>query len=70
VLGGNPADGSLPASVPAPIADILRLHARYDGGRPGRIVDAFALEKEFGKVAKAVYGPRKYHPFQMPRRSR
>ncbi|HTK04968.1 MAG TPA: hypothetical protein VL500_05250 [Candidatus Eisenbacteria bacterium] len=69
VLGGNPADGSLPASVPAPIADILRLHARYGDGS-GRIVDAFALETEFGKVAKAVYGPRKYHPFRMPRRSR
>ncbi|HTM67911.1 MAG TPA: hypothetical protein VL426_01290 [Candidatus Binatia bacterium] len=69
VLGGDPANGALPASLPAPIADILRLHARYEDG-PGRIVDAFALEKEFGKVAKAVFGPRKYHPFVLPRRSR
>lgn len=69
VLGGDPGDGSLPASVPDPIASVLREHARYGGGDGGH-VDAFALEKRFGKVAESVYGPRKYHPFAMPRRSR
>lgn len=69
VLGGNPADGSLPRSVPGPIADVLRVHARYDEGTP-RIADAFALEKEFGRIAEGVFGPRRYHPFTMPARSR
>ncbi|HSD12861.1 MAG TPA: hypothetical protein VLC10_04845, partial [Patescibacteria group bacterium] len=71
VLGGDPATGDLPGSVPAPIAAVLRLHARFgahEGGR--RIADALTLEKEFGKIAEGVFGPRRYHPFQMPRRSR
>ncbi len=69
VLGGNPEDGALPDSVPDPIAEILRVHARYDESGT-RIKDALELEKTFGKVAEGVYGPRKYLPFEMPRRSR
>jgi hypothetical protein len=68
VLGGDPGTGDLPASVPGPIADILRTHARYDARDVGgRIDDPLTLEKEFGRIAESVYGPRRYHPFRMPR---
>jgi hypothetical protein len=66
VLGGDPAVGTMPASVPGPIADMLRLYARYDAtGR--RIADPLALEKEFGRIAEGVFGPPRYEPFRMPR---
>jgi hypothetical protein len=71
VLGGNPGNGSLSETVPIPIADFLRLHARYgnDGG-DGRMDEALRLQTEFGKIAESVYGPRKFHPFRMPRNER
>ena len=71
VLGGNPGDGGLPASVPAPLAEFLRLHARYGKAGAGkRIDDPLELEQAFGRLAESLYGPRKYHPFKMPRSKR
>ncbi|MEK7545860.1 MAG: hypothetical protein AAB554_02165 [Patescibacteria group bacterium] len=69
ILGGSPKDGRLPASVPTPIADFLRLHGMY--GKPSewtRAKDALELQKAFGKIAESVYGPRAFHPFLMPRK--
>jgi hypothetical protein len=72
VLGGNPATGDLPASVPQPIADFIRAHARCGKEKKGvvRYADALELHEAFGKVAEGVYGPRKYHSFHMPRPKR
>lgn len=71
VLGGDPACGDLPPGVPDPLADVLRNHARYDdAGKGRRIADALALHEEFGRIAEGVCGPRRYHRFHMPRRSR
>lgn len=71
VLGGDPATGDVPTGVPEPLADALRIHARYDdAGKGRRIADALALHEEFGRIAEGVYGPRRYHRFPMPRRSR
>lgn len=70
VLGGDPASGDLPASVPQPIAEFLRVHARCGKEKKGavRYADALQLHEAFGKLAEGVYGPRKYHPFVMPRK--
>lgn len=71
VLGGDPATGAVPRDVPEPLADVLRIHARYDDADKGRrIADALALHDEFGRIAEGVYGPRRFHRFDMPRRSR
>lgn len=72
VLGGDPATGDLPPSVPAPIADFVRLHARCGTEKKGvvRYAEALQLHEAFGKVAEGVYGHRKYHPFAMPRNKR
>jgi len=69
LLGGSPATGELPGTVPSPMADVLRRHARCakDDGKP-RYDDALELQKAFGKIAKDCYGPRAFHPFHMPRR--
>ncbi|MEK9151879.1 MAG: hypothetical protein AAB692_00780 [Patescibacteria group bacterium] len=71
LLGGDPATGSVPVKVPAPIADYLRHHGGYGPTpKPQRVMTAIEIEQDFGKVAESVYGPRRYHPFAMPRRSR
>ncbi len=72
VLGGDPATGDLPPSVPQPIAECIRLHARCGKEKKGavRYANALQLHEAFGKVAEGVYGPRKYHPFVMPRNKR
>lgn len=69
VLGGDPATGRIPASVPKPIVDIILAHAgsaTVDGSATE--TDALELHERFGKVTKAVYGKREFVPFHMPRR--
>jgi hypothetical protein len=71
VLGGDPATGRLPRSVPGPLADILKVHGQYGSDPDGRrIADALELHEAFGRVAGSVYGKRRYHPFIMPARRR
>lgn len=70
VLGGNPATGDMPKSVPAPLAGILRVHGLYGMDDGTRTDDALELHDRFGDIAEGVYGPRRYHPFHLPRRSR
>lgn len=68
VLGGNPATGEMPSTVPEEIASVLYNHASYDSSRPLFKYAALELADHFGHVAESVYGPRKYHLFKMPRR--
>lgn len=71
VLGGDPERGNMPRSVPEQITDILRVHARYDTNIEDRVFsDAFLLRDHFKKVVEGLYGPRRYHPFELPRRAR
>jgi hypothetical protein len=64
-LGGDPARGTLPARVPAPIADVLRAHAD-DAPSAARTDDAWELMQRVGQAGRAAYGPARYHPFRMP----
>lgn len=71
VAGGDPATGQIPDEVPEPIAEMLRVHARYeDGPATRRLDDALELHNKFERVADEVYGPRKFIPFIMPRPSK
>jgi hypothetical protein len=65
LLGGDPASGSLPATVPPPLADIVRRIALGDPAAPAR-QDAWALREELGEIAKKVFGPPQFNPIVMP----
>ena len=65
VLGGDPATASLPAAVPAPLADIVQRIARIDpAGTPGE--DAWTIREELGVIADKVFGAPQFIPIVMP----
>lgn len=65
VLGGDPAKGTLPRQVPAPLADLVRVYAD-PSPRPPPTQDAWALMQEVGHMGSAAYGKPKYHRLVMP----
>ncbi len=68
VAGGNPANGSLPASFPEAMAKILVDHARYPKNPTvGLATLAHVLLDRWKKIISAEYGARKYVEFKMPR---
>jgi hypothetical protein len=64
VLGGDPATASLPASVPAPLADIVRRTARIKLFESGE--DAWTIRETLGEIAKQVFGQPQFIPIVMP----
>jgi hypothetical protein len=62
VLGGDLATGEVPASVPEPLARLLR---EVSQGRDAR--DAWALREQLGGLAKTLFGPPSFHPLVLPR---
>ncbi len=65
VLGGDPATGSLPEAVPAPLAEIVQRIARADPvAKP--VEDAWAIREELGEIADKVFGPPQYIPIVLP----
>lgn len=63
VLGGDVATGAAPASVPEPVAALLRACA---AGDRSLTADAWALKEEVARAARRAFGPPRYHPFTMP----
>jgi hypothetical protein len=63
-LGGDPADCSVPNSVPAPLADLVRRVGAPESAKPDE--DAWALRDELGALAERVYGAPKFCPIVMP----
>ncbi len=63
ILGGDPHTHSLPNQVPARLQAFLR-----GSVLPGRRApqDAWALKEEFDALLESLWGPRKFHPFQIP----
>ena len=59
LLGGSAE--RVPASVPAPLAEIVEAHAAGRGAD-----DAWTVRKAVADAARAAYGPPAYHPFAMP----
>jgi len=65
ILGGNPATASLPATVPAKLADIVQRIALSDpAGAAGQ--NAWAIRGELGAIADEVFGPPQFIPIVMP----
>jgi hypothetical protein len=65
LLGGDPATGDLPESVPSRLERVVRRVALSEpDGRQSD--DAWALREELGAVADAVFGPPKFTPIVMP----
>lgn len=64
-LGGDPAKGSVPSSVPEPVADLVIEHA---GRRSceGAVADAWALKEQVTAASRAAFGPDRYVNFTMP----
>jgi len=65
VLGGDPARGSVPSSVPGPVAELVIEHA---GRRSceGMVADAWALKEQVTEASRAAFGPDRYVKFRMP----
>jgi hypothetical protein len=59
LLGGTAE--RVPPSVPTPLGSLVERVAAGAGGD-----DAWALRQEVGSVARAAYGPPRFHPFAMP----
>lgn len=60
VLGGEGACVDVPASVPEPLADLIRQVAA-DGAE-----NAWNVQESLGKMARVLYGPPSFHPLMMP----
>jgi hypothetical protein len=65
VLGGDPSRGSVPSSVPEPLADLV---IEYAGRRSCEAVaaDAWALKEQVTEASRAAFGPDRYVKFTMP----
>jgi serine/threonine protein kinase len=65
VLGGDPAAASVPAAVPARLAEIVQRVAQPDpAGKTS--LDAWTIREELGRIADDVFGPPKFIPIVMP----
>jgi hypothetical protein len=65
ILGGNPANGSLPTTVLAPLAGVIQRIAlcKPDGATSE---DAWTIREELGEIATQVFGPPQFIPIVMP----
>ncbi|MCY1082085.1 serine/threonine-protein kinase [Archangium lansingense] len=65
VLGGAPSRGSVPSSVPGPLAALIRRVASGDGvEETGE--DAWTLRERIGEVSHAAFGRPSFNPLVMP----
>jgi serine/threonine protein kinase len=65
ILGGDPATGSLPTSVPYRLADIIQRISLADPVNLKR-KDAWTIREELGAIASEVYGAPQFIPIVMP----
>ena len=61
ILGGNPSTGTLPSTVPAPLAKIIQRVAL----RKILHEDAWSIREELGEIASRVFGAPKFVPIVM-----
>lgn len=61
LLGGDPAQASLPAAIPAPLAGLIQRVAQSPGPE-----NAWALREELGRLADQVFGAPQFTPIIMP----
>jgi hypothetical protein len=65
LLGGEPATGGVPGSVPRPLAALVRQVAQADATRPPG-ESAWSLRERLGTLAKEVFGAPAFCPIPMP----
>lgn len=65
ILGGNPMDGSLPATVPKRLAGVIRQIALADPVSSLK-TDAWAIREGLGVIAEELFGPPQFIPIVMP----
>jgi len=65
ILGGNPENGSLSATVPERLASTIQRIALSDPSSSGK-EDAWAIREELGVIAKEVFGAPQFIPIAMP----
>ena len=63
-LGGDPAQGTVPASVPDALARLVRAQATRSPDAPAD--DAWELEEQVSRAGREAFGPPRYVPFTMP----
>lgn len=61
-LGGDAAKGTVPSSVPRPIAELVSQYARDDAPAD----DAWDLMERVSDAGRAAFGPPRFVPFTMP----
>jgi hypothetical protein len=70
LLGGNPANGEVPKSVPAPLArEIQRAATRAEGSyaaNAANTANAWALRERLGTLAREVFGTPTFCPLTLP----
>jgi hypothetical protein len=64
VLGGDPATGKVPGSVPAPLAELVRTQSDPDHRQA--LENAWLLKDRLDAAAREAFGPPKYTPFTLP----
>lgn len=71
LMGGNPKTGNLPASIPTRERQALEAFFRGCTQRNpvNRPQDAWGLREEFDRLIERLYGPRRFHPFSMPKKA-
>ncbi|HET7142751.1 MAG TPA: hypothetical protein VFI68_01920 [Anaerolineales bacterium] len=66
ILGGDPATASLPATVPAQLAEIVQRIALSNPSDNTAGQAAWTIREELGEIAKRVFGPAVFIPIVMP----
>jgi len=64
LLSGDVKKNIFPASLPAPILKSLEMCLNPDPSK--RPQDAYAYFQDFTRILKQLYGPPKYHDFNLP----
>lgn len=64
VLGGDPASGRVPGSVPEPLARLIRTHS--DPSHREVTDDAWHLKERVDAAAREAFGPPRFVHFSMP----
>jgi len=65
LLGGHPADVSMPSTIPPKLAGFVRQVALSEPTGSG-IEDAWTIREELGEISKEIFGPPQYIPVLMP----
>ena len=67
ILGGDPATGTLPTTVPVKLAEVIKKYSQLNPNNSSNL-NAWSIHQELGRIADAVYGSPVFIPIEMPRK--